>query len=261
MPKTTKIKPFSPAEWLDCYWAGVIRFQLEYVIIQKGFRPKEFDRFDVSKNIRRPVGWRLRIWKKLLKTVFKDIHSFKPEGDVRSAAFIMGAYRQAMAMLDSMEEQFEELDELAKEIGCSGFTLDEEIVEKAEKQIDYWERLFDFGKFQEYVQKEKPSEMEKLFLGYGEGYGVIGSVDETGEIRLKKPTDATNVYMLLLLMGDLLRRQPSVKAVHMVFESILGPKYHKHSYESFRLLCNRVGFTCVSYARTKRRNDTHARER
>jgi hypothetical protein len=93
-----------------------------------------------------------------------------------------------------------------------------------------------------------------FLTGYSKGLKVLIDVNLTmSSSHLSSGTDASLVYIMLLLFGDYLEQQRSRKHAYDKLQALFGDDPMPHSYESFELICKRIGFVGRSYRRRNAR--------
>ena len=233
---------------LRCLGDCMYRFPAEFYLVRDNFLPRELAEIDTYNKYTRPTKWRLKTWKILLKTTFKDLAQFQATKEVSSCGVLIGLFRQIELVMDSFDDEDEAILEQANQL-ISERSIDEI---QAEKDFKNLASTLDFEKFSNLVSKAKPEELGIFHKKFGEGIDLIGHVDKSGNVAFTTYSDATQVYFYLLMFGDFLVTLKNVEAVYLLYSSQFKENGCPHSEGSFKQICSRIGFTGASYRRRKK---------
>ena len=225
------------------------RLPAEFYLVRDNNLPSQLIDDSNYNRITRPTKWRLKVWKALLKTAFRKLENFEPSKTVASCAEIIGFFQSCIHTTDTFDEiENEIIEKVFKDI--PDIQVDEK---ETEEYLTKLTNLLDRERFAELVRKEEPGALGEFYSNYGEGLKTIGHVDTSGNVQFDHGTTATQIYMFLLVFGDMLEKQRTVKRVYDIyclqFENSKAP----HQESSFRQICHDLGFTGSLYRTRKRR--------
>lgn len=187
------------------------------------------------RRVRRPKGWRLKVYLKLRKTVFKRYYFHS--GICRRKYFLYGMaegvwknqQKEARISLRTQEDKkvFKEvfghyLPDGSKPCFESLCVNNEPM--KTIRQVH--DKL-------EHIAEAKMSD-------YAEGLRSAKEAMFTKDFNLRYGEDASQIYLFLLLIGDLVNKRPSMEALYRFAKQRMGSDL-PHKIHSFTQVCNRVG--------------------
>ncbi|WP_269523027.1 hypothetical protein [Coraliomargarita parva] len=241
-----KKKPEDQEKFIKCYAESILRLQAEWYLVRDNCLPASLADHVLYKDFKRPTGWRLKIWKILLKTAFREIAEFSPEQNINTIGVLSGIRTTNNQMLESLESDDHEIwDKINK-------YLPEYDYESDLAQYEGLTEKLDLERMKELVIREEPQGLGELFKGYGTGLTMVGTIDKDGSAKATKPTTETDVYLFMLIFGDFIKELPSVEVVYDFMKQIMENDMPQ-GLDTFKRNCNRIGFVGASYKRTKRR--------
>lgn len=236
-------------EMRKCAESSIFRLMAELCHLLEWDLVKGGEVESMKKQYGRPTQWRLKVWKLLLSTVFRGIR------DVGVDSISIDAYRSGfiVGLFDSLSKAWD-LGEKS-EFEFNGFKL---------MPMDRPEYLKSGGLLQGQDLLEVAAKIERdpdlsgtasdFLTGYSKGLKVLMDVNlTTSSSHFSSGTDASLIYLIFLVFGDYLEQQRSRKHAYDQLQALLGDDPIPHSYESFELICKRIGFVGRSYRRRKKR--------
>lgn len=236
-------------DMLKCLGESAFRLPAEFFLVRDNCLPPEFIENPFYNEVRRPIKWRLKAWKILLNTAFKGVAEMDRSKSVEAASQVIGLFQSASGAARKMDKEEEELLEQAlSKIPDKGIDL-----ENAAKNLKKLTKLLDKDRSRTLVERDSPGELGTFFKNYGMGLDLIGHVDGAGNVQFTNQTPATPIYLFLILFGDMLQKQPTVKRVYEIYclDNDEDPAHFDDS--QFKKICSSLGFTGASYRRRKKR--------
>lgn len=238
---------------LKCLGDATHRLQAEFYLVKDGDLPREWRENPRLLKYKRPTRWRLAVWKQLNATIFKGLVDFNPGTDIYSCGVVIGVFGRVLQSLNSLdEEDYKILEEASFSSEATDTTADEGL-----KRFEALSTILDRDTFSSLVENEKPQELGQFYSGLAKGYDLIGTVDADGNIHSSRSTDATKIYLFLLIFGDFLETLRSVDSVYAIYQAGNGGTEYDPSPETFKQICKRVRFRGSSYRRRKQRIKGH----
>lgn len=254
---------------LRCFVTAPFRIGAEYYLVKDRTLPFELSQNSFLSSYRRPTRWRLQVWKQMLKTTFKDLVSIKMNDDFSTCGAVISIFNSSTSFLETIIESEngpladeddslpDEADEFV-EAELNKLVPEDFDFERAEREFERLNALFDHERFFSLLKKEAPEEVGNYLKGFSKGWNILGEIDRDGNVHPRNPTTATKIYWFMLVFGDLLEKQKSVKHVYeIVLELVFKGNERCFSYYSFKQLCRRIHFTGASYRARKKRNSRH----
>jgi hypothetical protein len=198
----------------------------------------------------RPTLWRLKVWKLLLSTVFRGIQNAGDASvdlDSERCGFIVGLFDSISKALDIGEKSKAKFSgfglmssELPEFLEVGGLLKGQDLLAVA-ATIE--------------ADSELAGTSSDFLMGYSKGLKALIDVNlTTSSSHLSSGTDASLIYIALLVFGDYLEQQRSRKHAYDKLQALFSDNSMPHSYESFELICKRIGFVGASYRRRKKRS-------
>lgn len=231
-----------------CFAECPFRIQAEYLLVTQGELPPALKELAAFNHYKRPGGWRLKVWETLIKTNYNGIDAIGT--DVFSVGMLSGATVGVENLIESItEEEREAFEEALKRNPVPGFDdLPEDCIEGVESLLE----KCDIPRNANAVREKNPKELGDFYEGVSKGLDSMPCVDADGKLHSPKETSATNVYWGLLIFGDYLE---TLETVEDCYEVILNCEFdgnqNLYQFDTFKRLCNRIGFTGKKYRSSK----------
>jgi len=174
-------------------------------------------------------GWREKIWEKLFATVFQKSQLPPTDNPFYKYGLKFSLLENLLHGIGKLQSNDRSAPTI-RSVYKPYLAIDKNEQKEAKKFIAVLARVE--------TARSKLPPSKKAQIAEGEAQGAQGIFDDNGGLVFE--TDATKIYIMLLLCGDYIEQLPSRQKIFRFLKTVMG-KEMPHEEEAFMQICKRIG--------------------